>query len=60
MFVDIIVADKKMNALVVTRSSDLFMSKTATKKLGLSIEKGNEHGARSKSVTWIMDKQRIN
>ena len=41
MFVDITVASNKMNALVDTGASDLFMFKTAAKKLGLGVEKGN-------------------
>ncbi|KAJ8627131.1 hypothetical protein MRB53_020438 [Persea americana] len=41
MFVDIVVASNKMNALVDTRASDLFMSEIAAKKLGLLVEKGN-------------------
>ena len=41
MFVDITVAGNKMNALVDTSASDLFMSETAAKKLGLGVEKGN-------------------
>ena len=42
IFVDIIVAGNKMNALVDTGASDLFMSERAAKKLGLGVEKGNE------------------
>ncbi|KAJ8635855.1 hypothetical protein MRB53_010122 [Persea americana] len=38
---DIVVAGNKMNALVDTGASDLFLSETAAKKLGLRVEKGN-------------------
>ncbi|XP_040937957.1 uncharacterized protein [Gossypium hirsutum] len=42
MFVDIIVAGRKLNALVDTGASDLFMSEEAACKLGLKID--NEWG----------------
>ncbi|KAK8264107.1 hypothetical protein V6Z12_D12G086400 [Gossypium hirsutum] len=42
MFVDIIVAGRKLNALVDTGASDLFMSEEAIRKLGLKVE--NELG----------------
>ncbi|XP_040942311.1 uncharacterized protein [Gossypium hirsutum] len=47
MFVDIIVAGRKLNALVDTGASDLFMSEEAACKLGLKID--NE-GGRIKTV----------
>ena len=42
MFVDITVAGNKMNALVDTGASNLFMFKTTAKRLSLGVEKGNE------------------
>ncbi|MBA0705974.1 hypothetical protein Golax_018121 [Gossypium laxum] len=41
MFVDISIAGQKRSALVDTGASDLFISKKATGKLGLSIKKSN-------------------
>ncbi|OMO77547.1 reverse transcriptase [Corchorus capsularis] len=40
MFVDIEVADHKVNALVDTGASDLFVSEGGAKKLGLKVDKG--------------------
>ncbi|MBA0740645.1 hypothetical protein Gogos_013837 [Gossypium gossypioides] len=42
MFVDINIACQKQSALVDTRAPDLFISKKAAKKLGLSIRKSNK------------------
>ncbi|MFQ6640802.1 hypothetical protein Gotur_016658 [Gossypium turneri] len=52
MFVDIIVAGRKLNALVNTDASDLFMSEEAACKLGLKIdnEVGRIKTVNSKSV----------
>ncbi|MFQ6665511.1 hypothetical protein Gotur_032225 [Gossypium turneri] len=52
MFVDIIVVGKKLNALVDTGASDLFMSEEAACKLGLKIdnEVGRIKTVNSKSV----------
>ncbi|KAK8292831.1 hypothetical protein V6Z11_D06G146200 [Gossypium hirsutum] len=47
MFVDIILADRKLNALVDAGASDLFMSKDMAKELGLKIE---EDSGRIKTV----------
>ncbi|PPR87249.1 hypothetical protein GOBAR_AA33441 [Gossypium barbadense] len=47
MFVDIIVASRRSNALVDTGASDLFMSKEMAKELGLRIE---EDSGRIKTV----------
>ncbi|XP_040948667.1 uncharacterized protein [Gossypium hirsutum] len=47
MFVDIIVTDRKLNALVDTGASDLFMSKKMVKELGLKVE---EDSGRIKTV----------
>ena len=41
MFMDIMVAGKKMNAIVDTKASNLFMSEIAAKKLGLRVKKYN-------------------
>ncbi|KAL4279857.1 hypothetical protein GQ457_03G012680 [Hibiscus cannabinus] len=41
MFVDVTIADKKPSALIETCASKLFMSKQATKKLNLCVEKEN-------------------
>ncbi|MBA0576647.1 hypothetical protein Golob_027520, partial [Gossypium lobatum] len=43
MFVDINIAGQKQSALVDTGASGLFISKKATKKLGLSIRKSNRN-----------------
>ncbi|PPR87115.1 hypothetical protein GOBAR_AA33575 [Gossypium barbadense] len=52
MFADIMVVGKKLNALVDTGASDLFMSKGAAHKLGLKIENdpGRIMTVNSKSV----------
>ncbi|MBA0756526.1 hypothetical protein Gogos_005630 [Gossypium gossypioides] len=42
MFVNISIAGQKQSALIDTGASDLFISKKATKKLGLSIRKSNK------------------
>ncbi|MBA0817893.1 hypothetical protein Gohar_021726 [Gossypium harknessii] len=42
MFVDINIAGQKQSALIDTGASDLFISKKAAKKLGLSIKKSNK------------------
>ncbi|MBA0751871.1 hypothetical protein Gogos_000764, partial [Gossypium gossypioides] len=42
IFVDINIAGQKRSALIDTRSSDLFISEKAAKKLGLSIRKLNK------------------
>ncbi|MBA0747122.1 hypothetical protein Gogos_009582 [Gossypium gossypioides] len=42
IFVDINIAGQKRSALVDTGASDLFISKKAAKKLGLSIRKSNK------------------
>ncbi|MBA0752375.1 hypothetical protein Gogos_001215 [Gossypium gossypioides] len=43
MFVDINIAGQKWSALVDTGASDLFISKKAAEKLGLSIKKSNRN-----------------
>ncbi|MBA0753333.1 hypothetical protein Gogos_019986 [Gossypium gossypioides] len=42
MFVDINIASHKRSALIDTRASNLFMSESAARKLGLSIRKSNK------------------
>ncbi|MBA0776719.1 hypothetical protein Gotri_011678 [Gossypium trilobum] len=42
MFVDMNIAGQKRSALINTRASDLFISKKAVNKLGLSIKKSNK------------------
>ncbi|MBA0552678.1 hypothetical protein Golob_023461, partial [Gossypium lobatum] len=42
MFVDINIVGQKRSALIDMEASNLFISKKATKKLGLSIKKSNK------------------